>query len=46
MNFIRTALTFRVPEYQPYISIEIPAKDARAIYRAIPKKAFIAIRLE
>ena len=46
MNFIRTALTFRVPEYQPYISIEIPAKDARAIYRAIPKKALIAIRLE
>ncbi len=46
LQFLKTAMTFKVPEYQPYISIEIPAKDARAIFRAIPAKSLIAIRLE
>ena len=46
LTFLKTAMTFTVPEYQPYISIEIPAKDARAIYRAIPVRSLVSIRLE
>ncbi len=46
LSFIKTAMELKTPEYQPFISVEIPAKDARAIYRALPKKALIAIRLE
>jgi cell division protein FtsB len=46
MKFVKSAINFKVPEYQPFITIEIPSKDARAIYRALPRNGFIAIRLE
>jgi len=46
LKFLKSACDFKVPEYQPFISIEIPSKDARAIYRALPRNGFIAIRLE
>jgi len=40
--FIRV-VTFRVPEYRPYIKIRIPRADAKIIYRALPEKGQIAV---
>jgi hypothetical protein len=36
---------FQVPQYQPCITIEVNGKKARTIYRAIPSKALVAVRL-
>jgi hypothetical protein len=36
---------FRVPEYHPVIQIELGEKDARAIYKALPVHAKIALRI-
>jgi len=40
--FLRV-ITFRVPEYQPYIKLRIPRSDAKIIYRALPEKGQIAL---
>lgn len=42
---IRCMFTLRMPVYKPYIKITLPAKEARAIYRAIPAKGEFAVRL-
>jgi hypothetical protein len=36
---------FEVPAYDPAIRIEIPHKDARSIYKALPKHAQVAVIL-
>lgn len=36
---------FEVPAYDPVIRIEIPHKDARSIYKALPKHAQVAVIL-
>jgi len=36
-------ITFRVPDYQPYIKLRIPRSDAKIIYRALPEKGQIAL---
>jgi hypothetical protein len=41
-RFVRI-ITFRVPEYQPYIKLRIPRSDAKIIYRALPGKGQIAV---
>ncbi len=41
-TFIKV-ITFKVPEYQPYIKIRIPRSDAKIIYRALPEKGQIAL---
>lgn len=41
---IRRTLFFKVPEYEPSISMVISEADARAIYRALPQHPLICIR--
>jgi hypothetical protein len=41
-RFVRI-ITFRVPEYQPYIKLRIPRSDAKIIYRALPGKGQVAV---
>ncbi len=36
---------FEVPPYDPWIRIEIPAKDAKSIYKALPHHAQVAVIL-
>lgn len=36
-------MAFKVPEYHPFIRIQIPQADARIIYRAIPKHGQIIV---
>jgi len=38
-----SVVTFRVPEYHPYIKLRIPRSDAKIIYRALPGKGQIAV---
>ena len=42
-NTIRSAITLKIPEYNPYIKIFLPRADARIIYRAIPKNGQAAV---
>jgi len=41
-TFLRV-ITFRLPDYQPYIKLRIPRSDAKIIYRALPDKGQIAV---
>jgi len=41
-TFLRV-ITFRLPDYQPYIKLRIPRSDAKIIYRALPEKGQIAV---
>jgi hypothetical protein len=43
-ELIKGTVKFSPPEYHPYIKITIPAKDARIIYRALPRKGQVALR--
>ena len=36
-------ITFRVPDYQPYIKLRIPRSDAKIIFRALPEQGQIAL---
>jgi hypothetical protein len=40
---LRKLIHFELPEYHPQIQLDIPASDARAIYRALPEKGRLAI---
>lgn len=45
-NVIRTMksiITFKVPEYHPYIKLKLPRTDAKIIYRALPEHGQIAV---
>jgi len=41
-TFLRV-ISFRVPDYQPYIKLRIPRSDAKIIYRALPERGQIAV---
>jgi hypothetical protein len=41
-TFLRV-VTFRVPDYQPFIKLRIPRTDAKIIYRALPEHGQIAV---
>lgn len=41
-TFLRV-ITFRLPDYQPYIKLRIPRSDAKIIYRALPERGQIAV---
>lgn len=43
-DFKRTAL-FRIPEFEPEIRIVVPKSDARVIYRSIPARGEVALRI-
>jgi hypothetical protein len=40
---LKSAATFKVPEYHPFIKIRVPKADAKILYRAIPRKGQIAV---
>ncbi len=42
---LKSTARFRVPDYQPSISLVISESDAKAIYRALPVYPLVAIRL-
>jgi hypothetical protein len=43
--FLFSVLRFKIPDYRPGILIEIPARDARTIYKALPKRALTVVRI-
>lgn len=45
VNFLKSITEFKVPDYTPWIEIEIPARDIRTIYRSIPYKALVTVRI-
>jgi hypothetical protein len=42
-NTFFRVVTFRVPDYQPFIKLRIPRTDAKIIYRALPEHGQIAV---
>jgi hypothetical protein len=42
---LKSVMLFKVPEYHPFIKIELPKADAKIMYRAIPRKGQIALYL-
>jgi hypothetical protein len=42
-NAIKRVAAFKVPVYHPFIKIKLPRKDAKIIYRAVPKNGQIAL---
>jgi hypothetical protein len=42
---LKSAFSFKVPEYHPFIKIELPKSDAKIMYRAIPRNGQIAVYL-
>ena len=44
-NIMTAGVRFRVPEYRLWIRIEIPASDAKTIFRALPENAPVVVRL-
>ncbi len=45
IDFFKSILGFKVPDYIPWIEVRIPARDIRTIYRSIPEKALLTIRM-
>jgi len=42
-NFVRSVLHGKMPEYQPWIRIQTSWRDARTIYRALPKNGKVTV---
>jgi len=42
---LKNLLLLTPPEYKPLISIRIPRRDAKIIFRAIPEKALVVVKL-
>jgi hypothetical protein len=42
-NAIKRTMSFKVPDYHPFIKIRIPRADAKIIYRALPVHGQIAV---
>lgn len=42
-GYLNDVMHFKVPEYRPFIKIEIPKSDAKILYRAIPRYGQIAV---
>jgi hypothetical protein len=40
---MKKVVTFRVPEYHPFIKIRLNRADAKIIYRAIPYHGQVAV---
>jgi len=40
---MKSILTFKVPEYHPFIKLRLPRTDAKIIYRALPEHGQIAV---
>jgi hypothetical protein len=44
-SFIRSIIRLEIPRYTPVIDIYIPARDARTIYKALPARPLITMRV-
>lgn len=44
--FVRDICRFKIPDYRPQIDIELPARDAKTIYKSLPARTQITLRLE
>ena len=42
-NITKGTFTFKIPEYQPWIKIQIPGDEAKTIFRALPENAALAM---
>ncbi len=42
---LKSVVSFKVPEYHPYIKIWLPKTDAKIVYRAMPRYGQIAVYL-
>jgi hypothetical protein len=42
-NSIKSVAHFKVPEYHPFIKLQISQSDAKIIYRALPRNGQIAV---
>jgi hypothetical protein len=45
LNFLKEIGNFKIPDYTPWIEVEIPGRDIRTIYRSIPHKAIVTVRI-
>ncbi|MEE4256058.1 MAG: hypothetical protein V2I47_03390 [Bacteroidales bacterium] len=45
LESIGNYFTFSRQEYHPRIIMQIPARDLRAIYRALPREAYVVLRI-
>jgi hypothetical protein len=43
LQTLKSVITFKVPEYHPFIKIRLRRGDAKRIYRALPKQGQIAV---
>ncbi|MCX6329372.1 MAG: hypothetical protein NTZ85_07680 [Bacteroidia bacterium] len=43
LESLKSSLTFKVPEYHPFIKLRLPRADAKIIYRALPEHGQIAV---
>lgn len=41
----KTLVHFSMPEYQPYIRIEVEENEAKTIYRALPQNGLVALKI-
>jgi len=42
-GILKCMVKFKTPEYKPWIKIKVPVKDARLIYRALPRNGQFAV---
>lgn len=42
-NSLKSVVSFKVPEYHPYIKITVPRADGKIIYRALPRNGQVTI---
>ncbi len=45
LESLKSVMAFKVPEYHPFIKIELPKSDAKILYRAVPRNGQIAVLL-
>jgi hypothetical protein len=43
LETLRSVLIFEIPDYHPYIKIRVPRRDAKIIYRALPRNGQVAL---
>ena len=43
MSSLKSAVSFKVPDYHPFIKIRLPKADAKILYRSVPRHGQIAV---
>lgn len=43
MSCLKRVVTFKVPDYHPFIKIRLPKADAKILYRSVPRHGQIAV---